>query len=87
MIDIPEKTLRLAMVLSKDIDDLGLSTRTYNALYRWGLRNIADVYEEYTSGRIKKVANLGPKSLIEIEHMLEMYLSEFRAGGEQNESN
>ena len=70
-----DNVLALATALSKEIEVLGLSTRTYNALTRtlW-CRTVGDVYRLLKSGRIKKIWNIGDKSIGEIEDRLCEYL-------------
>lgn len=64
----------LAIALNKEIEVLGLSVRAYNALSRWACRTVGDVYRLLKSGEIKKVRNLGDKSIGEIEDRLCEYL-------------
>lgn len=64
----------LAIALNKEIEVLGLSVRAYHALSRWGCRTVGDVYRLLKSGEIKKVRNLGDKSIGEIEDGLYEYL-------------
>ena len=64
----------LAIALNKEIEVLGLSIRAYHALSRWACRTVGDVYRLLKSGEIKKVRNLGDKSIGEIEDRLCEYL-------------
>lgn len=64
----------LAIALNKEIEVLGLSVRAYHALSRWACRTVGDVYVLWKSGKIKKVRNLGDKSIGEIEDRLNAYL-------------
>ena len=64
----------LAIALNKEIEVLGLSVRAYHALSRWACRTVGDVYRLLKSGEIKKVRNLGDKSIGEIEDRLCEYL-------------
>ena len=64
----------LAIALNKEIEVLGLSARAYHALSRWACRTVGDVYRLLKSGEIKKVRNLGDKSIGEIEDRLCEYL-------------
>ena len=73
---IPEETMRLAILLSKPIDDLRLSHRTWNALMRWGIRTVGDLCEAREKGVLPKIRNLGSKSLYEIEHAIDSFLGE-----------
>lgn len=69
-----EDVLALAIALNKEIEILGLSVRAYHALSRWACRTVGDVYGLLKSGEIKKVRNLGDKSIGEIEDRLSAYL-------------
>lgn len=69
-----EDVFELAIALNKEIEVLGLSVRAYNALSRCGCCTVGDVYRLLKSGRIKKVRNLGDKSIGEIEDGLYEYL-------------
>lgn len=64
----------LAIALNKGIEELGLSVRAYHALSRWACHTVGDVYRLLKSGEIKKVRNLGDKSIGEIEDRLCAYL-------------
>lgn len=64
----------LAIALNKEIEVLGLSVRAYHALSRRACRTVGDVYRLLKSGEIKKVRNLGDKSIGEIEDRLCEYL-------------
>ena len=64
----------LATALNKEIEVLELSVRAYHALSRLGYRTVGDVYRLLKSGKIKKVRNLGDKSIGEIEDRLYEYL-------------
>ncbi len=70
---VNSETLKLAIILTKDIDELGLSTLSYNSLRRWGIYTIADLCEARIENRIKKIRGIGGKSIIEIDHALEHY--------------
>jgi DNA-directed RNA polymerase alpha subunit len=67
-------TIRLAVALSKPVENLNLSVRTYNALKRWGISSIGDLYEARLDGQLPKVRNLGNKSMLEIEKYLDEYV-------------
>jgi DNA-directed RNA polymerase alpha subunit len=67
-------TTRLAIAFSKPIENLNLSIRTYNALRRWGISSIGDLYEARLNGQLPKVRNLGNKSMLEIEKYLDEYV-------------
>ena len=46
--------------------DLTLSVRSYNALARYGIKNVNEIKGIIDSGEIYKIRNLGPKSIKEI---------------------
>lgn len=69
-----EDVLALAIALNKEIEVLELSVRAYHALSRCECRTVGDVYRLLKSGKIKKVRNLGDKSIGEIEDRLYEYL-------------
>lgn len=69
-----EDVFELAIALNKEIEALELSVRAYKALSRWECRTVGDVYALWKSGKIKKVRNLGDKSIGEIEDRLNAYL-------------
>lgn len=69
-----EDVFELVIALNKEIEVLGLSVRAYHALSRCGCRTVGDVYRLLKSGKIKKVRNLGDKSIGEIEDGLYEYL-------------
>lgn len=64
----------LAIALSKGIEVLELPARVYNALSRSAYYTVADVYVLWKSGNLKKLWNLGDKSIGEIEDRLCEYL-------------
>lgn len=64
----------LAIALSKGIEVLELPTRVYNALSRSAYYTVADVYRLWKSGNLKKMWNLGDKSIGAIENRLCAYL-------------
>ena len=64
----------LAIALSKGIEVLELPTRVYNALSRSAYHTVADVYVLWKSGNLKKLWNLGDKSIGAIEDRLCEYL-------------
>lgn len=79
-----EDVFELAIALNKKIEALELSVRAYNALSRWKCRTVGDVYALWKSGKIKKVRNLGDKSIGEIEDRLNAYLR--RTEGEHGQT-
>ena len=79
-----EDVFELVIALNKEIEALELSARAYNALSRWACRTVGDVYVLWKSGKIKKVRNLGDKSIGEIEDRLNAYLR--RAEGEHGQT-
>jgi len=70
---ISKKTLRIAVALSKGIEELGLTKRSYNGLRRWGVNSVADLCEEYINGSLPRVRNMGEKSIFEVEHALYVF--------------
>ena len=79
-----EDVFELVIALNKEIEALELSARAYNALSRWACRTVGDVYVLWKSGKIKKVRNLGDKSIGEIEDRLNAYLR--RTEGEHGQT-
>ena len=71
-----EPDINLIIALNKSIDCLELSVRSYNCLRRRGINTIAELYEAKNKGELPKIRNLGLKSVYEIEHKLNMFLSE-----------
>lgn len=74
---IDERTLDLAVALSKSIDNLDLCSRTWTALRRWGILTIGDLYLANKNGQLIKVRNIGKKGLYEIDHAMGNYLQEW----------
>ena len=70
-----EPDINLIIALNKTIDCLELSVRSYNCLRRWGINTIAELYEAKNKEELPKIRNLGLKSVYEIEHKLNMFLS------------
>lgn len=77
MTNISKEILMFAVAFSKPIDELELSTRTWNALHRWGVYTIADLVELGLKGELSKIRNLGEKSLNEIDYMLDRYIEKW----------
>lgn len=59
-------------VVYKNIGELGLSVRAYNALKSYGINNTGD-FERYTEKEIKDFDNLGKKTFDEIKKKLAEY--------------
>ena len=57
--------------LSMTIDELDLSVRSYNCLKRANINTVADLISK-TGEDMKKVRNMGKKSLDEVQKKLEM---------------
>ena len=74
---ISERELSIAHYLANPIDYLELDTREYNALRRWGIKNIYELVDILLNGKIVKVRNLGTKSIEAIKHKLDKYLEPF----------
>ncbi len=75
-----ETLIGLAIAVAKPIEFLDLSVRSYNALKRWGITTVAQVYQAKRDGKLNKIRNLGEKSVYEIEHCLNQYLSRWEGG-------
>lgn len=82
---IPDEVLRLSVAMGKPIEYLELSKPSYNALRRWGIDTVADLYAYFDSGKIRDVRNVGQKAEMEIRHKLENYLKPFCYKGEEHE--
>lgn len=57
------------MDVYSSIDNLGLSTRSYNALRRSGINTINQLLK-YSAANLKSVNNIGDKSFNEIQEKL-----------------
>lgn len=55
------------------IEQLDLSVRAYNCLYRAGIRTVQDVLDRDEEDGLKRVRNLGNKSIYEIREKIEAY--------------
>lgn len=62
------------------IENIGLSVRAYNALYRQGVRTVGQLME-YTEEKLSSIRNLGAKTVEEILRKIE----EYRVYAENNE--
>lgn len=80
-----EDVFELAIALNKEIGVLGLSVRAYSALSRWACRTVGDAYRLLKSGEIKKVRNIGDKSIGEIEDRVNAYLRRWRTEEREGE--
>lgn len=54
---------------AKDLDDLNLTTRTYNALKRTGIRNLAEL-ASLTEDELRDIRNFGEKSITEVKDLV-----------------
>jgi len=52
--------------LEWDVSEMGLSVRSYNCLWRAGLKKVRDVYELQSSRELHGIRNLGKKSCEEV---------------------
>ena len=77
-----ETLLKLAVAMTKPIEYLNLSVRSYNALKRIGVDSVAKVYELKQKENLKKIRNIGAKSADEIEDCLNAYLAQWEGGQE-----
>lgn len=75
-----ETLMNLALMMAEPIEFLDLSVRSYNALKRWGITTVAQVCQTKRDGKLNKIRNLGEKSVYEIEHCLNQYLSRWKGG-------
>ena len=75
---LTEKEFRAVLGATVDIENLGLSVRTFNVLYRANIKTLADIDEIYGDDgeRILKLRNCGRKTLNEVKKIVER----FRAG-------
>ena len=71
---VNEWVRKLAVKMAKKIETLELSTQTYNALRRWGIETVGDLYEHSQNGTLEKVRGIGKKGIEEIEHKMSRYL-------------
>ena len=76
--NVSEDVLKLAIALSRPIEELELSHRSWNCLRRWGLYTVGDVCKAYYEGKLPKIRNIGPKSIYEIEHAIDKHLLKWR---------
>lgn len=60
------------------LEKLNLTTRTYNALRRYGILYINDLLDLYKTDKekIKRIRNIGEESFKEIESALQSYLDQ-----------
>lgn len=52
--NVSEDVLKLAIALSRPIEELELSHRSWNCLRRWGLYTVGDVCKAYYEGKLPK---------------------------------
>lgn len=64
-------------VVYKNISELGLTVRAYNALKSYGIHNTGD-FERYTEKQIKDIENLGKKTFDVIKKKLDEYSIELK---------
>lgn len=57
---------------NNSIEDLGLSVRAYNCLYRTGIRKLNEI-TDMTESELMSVRNMGKKTVEEITKKLEEY--------------
>lgn len=59
-------------IYEMSLDELGLSTRVYNALRRAGINKVGELLERMAEGRdkMKQIRNFGEKSLLELVQVL-----------------
>ena len=68
--NVDKKMLDAAAKMSEGIEYLGLSVRVYNAVRRWGINTVAELWLAYSKGDLPRIRNLGGKSIEEIKHVL-----------------
>lgn len=73
--DVQEEEVK--SVVYKNIGELGLTVRAYNALKSYGIHNTGD-FERYTEKQIKGIDNLGKKTFEEIKKKLAEYNIELK---------
>ena len=73
--DVQEEEVKT--VVYKNIGELGLTVRAYNALKSYGIHNTGD-FERYTEKQIKGIDNLGKKTFEEIKKKLAEYNIELK---------
>lgn len=73
--DVQEEEVK--QVVYKNIGELGLTVRAYNALKSYGIHNTGD-FERYTEKQIKGIDNLGKKTFEEIKKKLAEYNIELK---------
>ena len=59
---------------NKPIEDLGLSTRSHNALRRAGIDTVGELRRAYKNNILVRVRGLGNRSISEIEELLLKYI-------------
>lgn len=73
----------LALLMTKPIELLNLSARSYNALTRGRIYTVAEVYKAKRNGTLNELQNLGKKSIQEIGWRLNEYLSSWEGGQDE----
>jgi DNA-directed RNA polymerase subunit alpha len=66
------------------MEELDFSLRPYNCLKRAGINTVEDLLSK-TREDLRNVRNLGPRSIVEIEHVLSKYNLKLRRRGERCE--
>lgn len=64
--------VEISEILQTPIEEVKLSTRTYNCLYRAGKNTLGDIVE-MTERELMNVRNLGRKSADEVKQVLKEY--------------
>lgn len=67
--NISKSDIAKVTLLTTKVENMGLSTRAYNSLKRWGCDTLLDVVDLYPD-EIRKVRFLGEKTIEEITHKL-----------------
>ena len=63
-----------------DIDNIGLSRRSSNALHRAGIKTVGELLE-YTEDTLSEIRNMGRKSIDEVLLKIEEYRKYYTEGG------
>lgn len=82
---VDRKVLALAVLMSKNIGELGTDVRCYLALYRANIWTIGDLVETCLKGKLRDVYMIGEKKEREIMRLLEDYLEDHLKQMEERE--
>lgn len=68
-----EREVRYNNLLSVSVEDMELNVRTFNCLYRVGIKTIGDFKKYIQNHKITEIRNLGTKSAIETIDKIKQY--------------